>query len=231
VSGRIAVVVPVYRNAATLSALTRRLGTALDGPWTLRFVVDACPEGGAAEARSLAAADPRIRATVLPRNVGQHSAIATGLAAEPAADVWVCMDGDLQDPPESVPALVDALIQRRLEAVFAGRHGAYESPGRQLTGAAHRRILSALTGLPPDAGAFLAMGPRAREAVIHGVLANGAPSVVVAAGRGLPVGSIPVRRDPRLHGTSAWTSYARLRQSARTLAWAARHRRAAHGAA
>jgi glycosyltransferase involved in cell wall biosynthesis len=222
---RLAVVVPVYRNADTLRALAGRLGSALDDPWTLRFVVDACPEGGAAAAISLAAADPRIRATVLQRNVGQHRAIATGLQAEPGADVWVCLDGDLQDPPEAVPVLVDALVQSGMAAVFAGRRGAYESRGRRITGNAHRRALAALTGLPRDAGAFFAMDARVRDAVVRGVLAHGAPSVVVAAaGSGLPLSSVPVRRDVRHQGSSAWTSYARVRQSARTALWAARHR-------
>jgi glycosyltransferase involved in cell wall biosynthesis len=226
VTTRIAVVVPVYRNAATLRALAGRLDAALDDPWTLRFVVDACPDGSAADALGLAATDPRIRATVLHRNVGQHRAIATGLQAEPDADVWVCLDGDLQDPPEVVPALVDALAQRRVAAVFAGRRGAYESRGRRLTGNVHRRALAALTGLPPDAGAFLAMDARVRDAVVRGVLALGAPSVVVAAATSsLPLTSVPVRRDVRCEGTSAWTSSARVRQSARTILWAARHRR------
>ena len=224
VSPRIAVVVPVYRNADTLRALAGRLDVALDDPWTLRLVVDACPEGSAAEALSLAAAEPRIRATVLPRNVGQHRAIATGLEAEPGADVWVCLDGDLQDPPEVVPTLVDALARRQVAAVFAGRRGAYESRGRRLTGNAHRRALAALTGLPPDAGAFFAMDARVRDAVVSGVLARGAPSVVVAAAStGLPLSSVPVRRDVRGQGSSAWTSRERVRQSARTILWAARH--------
>jgi glycosyltransferase involved in cell wall biosynthesis len=228
VSPRIAVVVPVYRNADTLCALAGRLDVALDDPWTLRLVVDACPEGSAAEALSLAAAEPRIRATVLPRNVGQHRAIATGLEAEPGADVGVCMDGDLQDPPEAVPLLVNALAHSQAAAVFAGRRGAYESRGRRLTGNAHRRALAALTGLPRDAGAFLAMDARARHPVVRGVLRDGAPSVVVAAaGRGLPLSSVPVGRDVRRQGTSAWTSYARMRHSARTLVWAAGHRTSA----
>jgi glycosyltransferase involved in cell wall biosynthesis len=225
VSTRLAVVVPVYRNGATLRALAGRLGAALDNPWTLRFVVDACPEGGAAAAIALAAADPRIRATVLSSNQGQHRAIATGLAAETDADVWVCMDGDLQDPPEAVPVLVDALAQRQTAAVFAGRRGAYESRGRRLTGNAHRRVLAALTGLPPDAGAFVVMDARVRDAVVSGVLEHGAPSVVVAAaGSGRALASVPVHRDRRAQGSSAWTSRARLRQSARTILWAARHR-------
>ena len=217
-----AVVVPVHRNAATLEELVHRLATALDGhDWQVLLVVDASPDDSAEVGHRLAAADPRVRVTVLRENVGQHRALALGLAACPDAQAWVCLDADLQDPPEAVPALLDRLAAGGVDAVFAGRRGAYEGRLRLLTGRAHRAVLARLTGLPPDAGAFLALGPRARDAV----LAAQAPSLVAAVGAArLPVTSVPVRRDARGQGGSSWTARARLRQSVRTLAWAARHR-------
>ena len=217
---RVAVVVPVYRNAATLEALVARLGAALAGrDWRLRLVVDACPSGSAEVA--LALAGPRVAVTGLVENVGQHAALRQGLADEPDADVWVCMDADLQDPPEAVPLLLDRLAAGDVEAVFAGRRGAYESWSRRVTGGLHRRVASRLTGLPPDAGAFLALGPGVRAAV----LAAHAPSVVLAVGTARrPVTSVPVVRDLRPEGRSAWTARARLRQSVRSLWWALRRR-------
>jgi polyisoprenyl-phosphate glycosyltransferase len=219
---RVAVVVPVYRNAATLEALVARLGAALAGrDWRLRLVVDACPSGSAEVAVRLAAAHPRVAVTGLTVNSGQHAALRQGLADEPDADVWVCMDADLQDPPEAVPLLLDRLGVGDVEAVFAGRRGAYESRVRRVTGGLHRRVAARLTGLPSDAGAFLALGPRVRAAV----LAADAPSVVLAVGVARrPVTSVPVVRDPRPEGRSAWTARARLRQSVRSLWWALRRR-------
>jgi len=218
---RVAVVAPVYRNAATLRPLAERLAVALDGlDWRLRLVVDASPDDSVDVARALP--DERIAVTALERNVGQHAALAVGLEAEQDADVWVCLDADLQDPPEAVPLLLDRLARGDVGAVFAGRRGAYESRARRLTGGLHRRVASILTGLPPDAGAFLAMGPAVRAAVVS-LMAAGAPSVVLAVGRsGCPVTSVPVARDVRPEGTSAWTGPARLRQSVRSLRWALR---------
>ncbi len=220
---RLAVVVPVYRNEATLAPLAERLAAALEGrDWRLRLVIDASPDDSVRVAVGLSAADPRIAVSGLTVNGGQHAALAHGLAAEPDADVWVCLDADLQDPPEAVPQLLDRLARGDVEAVFAGRRGAYESPLRRLTGTAHRRLAARLTGLPPDAGAFLAMGRRVRE----GVLSAEAPSIVLAVGLARrPVTSVPVARDRRAEGRSAWTARARLRQSARSLAWALLHRR------
>jgi glycosyltransferase involved in cell wall biosynthesis len=222
---RIAVVTPVYGNEATLEPLAARLADALAGrTWRLRFVVDASPDGSAAVTRRLAAADPRIAVTGLTENVGQHRALAAGLAVEADAEVWVCLDADLQDPPEAVPLLLDRLARADVDAVFAGRRGAYESLGRRLTGTLHRRVAARLTGLPPDAGAFLAMGPAVRTAVLA-EMAAGAPSVVLAVSRaGRPVTSVPVARERRPVGTSAWTPRARLRQSLGSLRWALRRR-------
>ncbi|MGI8535986.1 MAG: glycosyltransferase [Mycobacteriales bacterium] len=220
----VAVVAAVYGNEATLAALTARLADSLhDRPWRLRLVIDASPDASAAVAAGLAADDPRVAVTVLDRNTGQHAALEIGLAAEPHAQAWVCLDADLQDPPEAVPLLLDRLAQGDVRAVFAGRRGAYEGPLRLLTGRAHRALLARLTGLPPDAGAFLALDAGAR----HVVLAARAPSLVAAIGAArLPVASLPVARAAREggHGRSAWTARTRVRQSAHTLAWVARRR-------
>ena len=220
---RVAVVVPVYGNAATLRPLVERLSAALAGrAWRLRLVVDASPDDSLAVARELSRADPRVAVTALAVNVGQHAALTHGLGDEPDADAWVCLDADLQDPPEAVPQLLDRLGRGDVGAVFAGRRGRYESRWRQAGGVLHRWLAARLTGLPPDAGAFLAMGPAVRAAV----LAQRAPSVVLAVGTaGEPVTGVPVERDRRPVGTSSWTGRARLAQSVGSLLWAARHRR------
>ena len=224
---RVAVVVPVHGNEATLGPLAARLGAALEGrDWRLRLVIDASPDDSGAVAGALAAEDHRIGVTWLTVNVGQHAALAHGLAAESDAGAWVCLDADLQDPPEAVPLLLDRLAIGDVSAVFAGRRGRYESWLRRLTGTVHRRVVARLTALPPDAGAFLAMNADVRDAVVTAVRDEGAPSIVLAVPRaGRPVISVPVERDVRPEGRSAWSSRARLRQSVRSLIWAVRARR------
>jgi glycosyltransferase involved in cell wall biosynthesis len=218
----VAVVAPVYRNAASLPVLVERVGAALAGRrWRLRLVIDHSPDASLAVARGLATEDRRVRVTALASNVGQHRALARGLAEERDAGAWVCLDADLQDPPEAIPLLLDRLARGDVSAVFAGRRGAYEARTRLAGGNLHRALLAALTGLPADAGAYLALAAPARNAVLR----MGGPSVVAAIGvAGVPVASVPVERSTRAHGGSAWTASARLRQSARTLAWAAQMR-------
>jgi len=197
------------------------MGAALEGrAWRLRLVDDASPDASLAVARRLAAASPHIGVTALATNGGQHRALLRGLADEDGAGAWVCLDADLQDPPEAVPALLDRLAAGDVGAVFAGRRGAYQPATRLLTGRLHRAVLARLTGLPSDAGAFVALGPQAR----HALLRLWPPSIVAGIGAaGVPVVSVPVARSTRPTGASAWTPAARLAQSARTLAWAAAH--------
>ena len=222
---RVAVVTPVYGNASTLEELAHRLGAALDRAgvsWTLRFIVDASPDGSLAVAHGLAAADPRLSVTALAANVGQNRALLAGLAADAGgADAWACLDADLQDPPEAVPDLLDRLELGDVGVVFAGRRGAYESRSRLLTGRAHRAVMARLTGLPGDAGAFLAMDRASRDTL----LALSPPGIVAGVGAArIPATSVPVVRSARPSGRTAWTPAARLRLSGRTLAWAWRAR-------
>ncbi|MGI8983422.1 MAG: glycosyltransferase [Acidimicrobiales bacterium] len=214
----VAVVTPVYANAATLAELNRRVAGALhDQAWTLRFVVDASPDDSLAVAHGLAAGDSRLRVTSLARNAGQNRALVAGLAAGADAEAWVCLDADLQDPPEAIPLLLDRLAAGDAGVVFAGRRGAYESRARRLTGDLHRLAMARLTGLPADAGAFLAMDRPSRDRL----LALDPPGIVAGVGAAaIPCASVPVERSPRPTGTSAWTVQARARQSARSLAWA-----------
>ena len=219
----VALVTPVYMNAPTLGELSRRVAGAMEGrQWTLRFVIDASPDDSLAVAHGLAATDARLAVTALAGNVGQNRALLAGLAASGAgADAWVCLDADLQDPPEAVPALLDRLATGDAGVVFAGRRGAYERRARMVTGGLHRAAMARLTGLPADAGAFLAMDRPSRDRL----LALDPPGIVAGVGAaGIPCVSVPVKRDARPVGRSAWTPAARLGQSARSLLWAYRAR-------
>jgi glycosyltransferase involved in cell wall biosynthesis len=220
VSPDVTVVVPVYRNRATLRRLHRRLVEALEGDgkeFEALFVDDACPDGSLEVLRSLAVEDPRVSVLSLYRNVGQQRALMGGLATA-LGDRVVVMDADLQDPPEAVPRLL-ARLDRGPAAVFAGRRGRYESSARHLTSRLFKGALHRLSGIPADAGAFVAMDGR----MVEGLLAfrESRPFLVAMIGAtGLPVESIPVRRSPRLDGRSSYSAWRRLATAARALRWA-----------
>lgn len=223
----LAVVAPVHGNADTLVELVARVRAAVaDRPVVVHLVIDDCP-ASLAVARSLAAPGAVVVHQPSGRR-GQHGALVEGLRAAVDADRWALLDADLQDPPEALPGLLVHLQESGAGVVYAGRRGRYERWDRLVTGWGFRAVVRLLGGPPLDAGACLVLDRRGRQAVLDGWDA-GAPSVVVAAGvllreRGVPVHSVPVRRAPREHGSSAWTSSARLRQARRSAAWLLRRR-------
>jgi glycosyltransferase involved in cell wall biosynthesis len=215
----------VFRNRATLEVLHERLVRALE-PATdeleMVFVDDACPEESDEALAALARRDARVRVVTHPTNRGQQRAVLSGLAAA-TGDHLVVMDADLQDPPEAVPGLLRVLREGRHAGVFAGRRGAYESPARLTASALFKGVLARLAGVPRDAGLFVAMDRRLVDALL--AMRWRRPFVVAMVGcTGMKVGSVPVRREPRPSGRSAYTSAARLRLGLLALAATLEHR-------
>lgn len=217
----VSVVVPLYRTGDALPELGRRLAAALDDAglsFELILVDDACPAGSGRAAVALAGVDRRVRVVMLEANVGQHAAVLAGVAE--ARGSWiVAMDGDLQDPPEAVPLLVEAGRETGVPVVFAGRRGRYESRARLLTSRLYKRTLSLLAGVPVDGGMFLAL-ERPVAAQILAMDGPRRPSVVAMIGcAGVPMLSLPVERSPRGGGRSSYSPWGRLRLGWRAVAW------------
>nr|WP_282099078.1 glycosyltransferase family 2 protein [Thauera aromatica] len=104
------VVIPLYNESGSIQALHRRLSAVLDGlPLDGRevvFVDDGSRDDTFARVSALCAVDPKLRAIRFARNFGKEAAMAAGLRAA-TGDVVVLMDGDLQHPPELIPALLE----------------------------------------------------------------------------------------------------------------------------
>jgi glycosyltransferase involved in cell wall biosynthesis len=232
----LSVVLPVYHNRETLRALHENLSAVLGrlgGGYELIFVNDACPEGSGHVLEQMARDDARVAVLTLERNMGQQRAVLTGLRR--ARGRWVVvMDADLQDPPEAIPALLDAgqmstAGQPPAAAVFAGRRGRYESPLRLLTSRMFKRAMRFLCGVPADAGLYVAMNREMIKRVL--ALDNPRPHLVAMIGcAGLPVVSIPVRRAERTAGRSAYTSWDRFEVAWDALTWTLAHKLRARGA-
>ena len=107
----LSVVVTLFQEGATLDELHRRLTTALEAfgrTYELLYVDDGSTDGTFAALERIHEGDSRVRAVRLKRNSGQHPAMHAGLSRARGAIV-VTMDGDLQNPPEDVPRLVEAV--------------------------------------------------------------------------------------------------------------------------
>lgn len=146
----LSIVIPVYNEARALPELELRLLQTLP---TLGFesvevllVSDGSTDGSNEHIRELAARDRRFRGVMLSRNFGHQAAISTGIDLA-RGDAVAVMDADLQDPPEVLTDLLQALDagadvaygvrRRRKEGIF--KRGAY---------ATFYRILRSISSVP-----------------------------------------------------------------------------------
>jgi len=215
----VAIVTPVYGNAATLPALAQRVKYAISETrdYRLVFVVDASPDDSWRVIEQLAHADNRVCGVLLDRNVGQHRALLVGLRMVRAR--WAAiMDGDLQDPPELLPALIEECELSGV-TVFAQRHGRYQGLGRMVTSRLFKHLLRMLVDLPANVGAFFIVpeqvAERMRCANVHH------PQMVVMAGSFSPDWRVVgFTRPQRADGESAYSGLKRLQSALTALACA-----------
>lgn len=108
---KIAIIVPVYREADNLLALYRRLDQVTsqlsEFTWEYIFVNDGSPDSSYEVLLNLASADSRIKVLDLSRNFGKEIALTAGTHEARGVDAVICIDADLQHPPELIPILID----------------------------------------------------------------------------------------------------------------------------
>ena len=108
----ISVVVPIYNDQEVIAELHRRLRPVLEAitdSYELILVDDGSRDHSWEEMLQVRRSNEHVRAVRLSRNFGQQSAIAAGLSLT-SNDLIVLMDSDLQDRPEDIPTLIDALL-------------------------------------------------------------------------------------------------------------------------
>jgi len=108
----ISVVVPIYNDQEVIAELHRRLRPVLEAitdRYELILVDDGSRDHSWEEMLQVRRSNEHVRAVRLSRNFGQQSAIAAGLSLT-SNDLIVLMDSDLQDRPEDIPTLIDALL-------------------------------------------------------------------------------------------------------------------------
>jgi glycosyltransferase involved in cell wall biosynthesis len=147
----LSVVVPVYGCADCLTPLHNRLRAVLDEmglDYELVYVDDRSPDSAWLRLTELGASDSTVRAIRLSRNFGQHAAITAGLA-EARGRVVAVMDCDLQDPPESLPALWQK-IEAGFDIVLARRLNRQQTRARRAAARLYFLMLRAFTGSKLD---------------------------------------------------------------------------------
>lgn len=153
----ISVVAPIYNERETIPELCRRVRAQFEGmgeSWELILVNDGSDEECTRLIRSARTDDARIKVLELSRNFGHQQAVSAGIAYA-TGDCVIVMDGDLQDPPEVIPALV-AKWREGYQVVFAERRSRSDSGARSLGFRLFYPLLRMLSDFPiaDQAGVF-----------------------------------------------------------------------------
>jgi len=153
----------------------------------------------------IAQADDRVRGIRLARNSGSHTAITCGLQ-HAAGDCAVILAADLQDPPETLPALLDRW-RAGAQVVWAVR-ARREGEAASTVGFARlyyliMRRLVGIQEMPASGADFFLLDRRVLEA--FGQFGESNVSIMaLLTWMGFRQATITYDKQARLHGQSGW---------------------------
>jgi polyisoprenyl-phosphate glycosyltransferase len=169
----LSIVIPLFNERAILSSLQERMTQVLENElsdieWEVILVNDGSRDGTLEALLEIHRTDPRFRVLDLSRNFGHQIAITAGMEHAQGQAV-VVMDGDLQDPPEVIPAMWARFLDGVDVAYGQRRQREGESWFKLATASLFYRLLQkvARVHIPVDTGDFRLMSQRAVKAFLN----------------------------------------------------------------
>jgi dolichol-phosphate mannosyltransferase len=166
---RISAVVACYKDAQAIPLMYERLSavfSALGVDHEIIFVNDGSPDDTASILEALTAKDRRVLAIEHSRNFGSQNAFLSGMEIA-TGDAVILLDGDLQDPPEVIPALYDKWREGN-DVVYGRRSQREMSAPMSIACKAFYRVFRGISYVPVplDAGDFSLMDRRVVEQLL-----------------------------------------------------------------
>ena len=203
----ISVVVPVYNEEENVAELAERVGAALKGhEFELIVVDDGSRDATGERLAELAAARGWLKPLYLIRNYGQSAALQAGFDAA-RGDIIVTLDGDLQNDPADIPALLRMMEEQPDLDVISGwrRDRQDRTLSRKIPSRIANFIISRATGVQlHDYGCALKVyrAQVVRDLKIYGELHRFIPAL--AADVGARIVEVPVSHHARTRGESKY---------------------------
>ena len=203
----LSVVVPLYNEEPNVIGLHRELTAALHTwgrPYELILVDDGSTDGTFDRLRELHATDPRLRVIRLRRNFGQTAAFAAGFA-HARGRLIATADGDLQNDPADLPAMVDLLGDDYDIVCGWRRHRKDAWMTRRLPSRLANWLISRTTGVHlHDYGCSLKVfrGDVVRSMRLYGEMHRFMPAI--ASEQGVRIAEMAVNHRPRRAGQSKY---------------------------
>jgi glycosyltransferase involved in cell wall biosynthesis len=202
----ISVVIPMRNEAPNVDAVYRELTTTLTAfgrSYELVIVDDGSTDDTFARLAALQATDPRLRVIRFRRNFGQTAAFAAGFQYARGAYI-ITSDGDRQNDPADIPAMVEMLEAGKLDIVCGWRKDRKDPfLNRRLPSTIANAIISRATGVRlHDYGCSLKVfrAEVVKQMKLYGEMHRFLPAI--ASEFGVTIGERVVNHRPRTHGKS-----------------------------
>lgn len=206
---KVSIVIPVYNEEANIAGLVDQVSVALlptGWDFELLLIDDGSRDGTAAAMRRLSENFPWLHCIFLIRNYGQSTALQAGFD-HAEGDYIVTLDGDLQNDPANIPALIEILeTDPEVDCVSGWRTSRQDAAlSRRLPSQIANALISKVTRVAlHDYGCAL---KAYRSSIIkslrlYGELHRFIPALAVEVGA--KIVEVPVNHRPRMAGVSKY---------------------------
>jgi len=204
----LSVVIPIMNEAPNLVDLHREITASLE-PWGRSYEVIIVDDGSTDDSfqtlSRIQASDARWRIIRFRRNFGQTAAFSAGFAHAGGRFI-ATSDGDLQNDPKDIPAMVTRLESEDLDIVCGWRKDRKDTfISRRLPSIVANRIISASTGVRlHDYGCSLKVfrAEVVKPLKLYGEMHRFIPAI--ASEQGVRIAEVVVNHRARKHGTSKY---------------------------
>ncbi|MCC6710916.1 MAG: glycosyltransferase family 2 protein [Candidatus Pacebacteria bacterium] len=199
----ISFVVPVFNEEGNVSKLHEeilKVAKAFKKEFEIIFIDDGSTDKTAEILKTITP----LKIITLRRNSGQTAALDAGFKASRGKYV-VSLDGDLQNDPASIPAMISKLEAEKLDVVCGWRQKRQDSFGKKFISYGAKLLRERLIrDRVHDAGCTLRVYKKEcfEGMTLRGEMHRFIPALLVW--RGFKIGEMPVKHRPRLSGVSKY---------------------------
>jgi dolichol-phosphate mannosyltransferase len=216
----VSIIIPTYREAQNLPLLIPQIEHAMRSRhWTWEAIVvdDDSTDGTPEVLAQLARGFPQLRYKIRKTQRGLSSAVVAGISMA-RNNYIVVMDADLSHPPDTIPALVDKLLDDEADFVIGSRYVAGGATSdwtafRQLNSSIATWLSRPFSGAikDPMAGFFALRRSSLESADTLNPIGYKIGLELLAKCRITRVAEVPITFHNRVHGTSKMTAKVQFR--------------------